>query len=159
MADITTIAELGTAAGTLILAVATFGSVRSANRAARVAERSLELGLRRHIVGGWLRQRQETHPEIDGFRQQMRDLYIPPSDTGFWQAGIRDDDPYRSAVETALEGDEVGFSVFLLYGDHEGGQRAISRFGLRPHEEEGRWFCSVSRHWTLEGPDPRGDVH
>ena len=46
MADITTIAELGTAGGTLILAVATFGSVRSANRAARVAERSLELGLR-----------------------------------------------------------------------------------------------------------------
>jgi hypothetical protein len=40
MADITTIAELGTAGGTLILAVATFGSVRSANRAARVAERS-----------------------------------------------------------------------------------------------------------------------
>ena len=29
MADITTIAELGTAGGTLILAVATFGSVRS----------------------------------------------------------------------------------------------------------------------------------
>jgi hypothetical protein len=90
----------------------------------------------------------------------MRDLYIPPSNTGFWQAGIRnDDDPYRSAVEAALEGDEEGFSVFLLYGDHEGGQRTISRFGLRPHEEEGRWFCSVTRHWTLEGPDPRGDVH
>ena len=46
MADITTIAELGTAGGTLILAVTTCGSVRSANRAARVAERSLELGLR-----------------------------------------------------------------------------------------------------------------
>jgi hypothetical protein len=50
MADITTIAELGTAGGTLILAIATFGSVRSANRAARVAERSLQIGLRPLLV-------------------------------------------------------------------------------------------------------------
>jgi hypothetical protein len=217
MADITTIAELGTAGGTLILAVATFGSVRSANRAARVAERSLQLGLRPllvesrredppepaifgsgkvlmpgnglasverdgenivmaiplrnvgagmailhgwHIVGGWLRQRQEEHPDADDFRQQLRDLYIPPSDTGFWQAGIRTpEDEYRPMVEAALAGEEEGFSVFLLYGDHEGGQRTISRFGLRPHEEEeGRWYCSVTRHWSLEGPDPRADT-
>jgi hypothetical protein len=61
-------------------------------------------------------------------------------------------------VEAALDGEEEGFSVFLLYGDHEGGQRTISRFGLRPHEEEGRWFSSVTRHWNLEGPDPRGDA-
>ena len=217
MADITTIAELGTAGGTLILAIATFGSVRSANRAARVAERSLQIGLRPllvesrredppepamfgsgkvlmpgnglatverdgddivmaiplrnvgagmailhgwHIVGGWRRERLETHPELAEFRQQLRDLYVPPSDTGFWQAGIRGaDDPYRPPVEAALASDEEGFAVFLLYGDHEGGQRTISRFGLRPHEEEGRWFCSVTRHWNLEGPDPRADAH
>jgi hypothetical protein len=36
-----TLASLGTAAGTLVLAVATFASVRSANRAARTAERAL----------------------------------------------------------------------------------------------------------------------
>jgi hypothetical protein len=36
-----TVAELGTASGTLVLAVATFASVRSANRTARLAERSL----------------------------------------------------------------------------------------------------------------------
>jgi hypothetical protein len=217
MADITTIAELGTAGGTLILAVATFGSVRSANRAARVAERSLQIGLRPllvesrredppepamfgsgkvlmpgnglatverdgddivmaiplrnvgagmailhgwHVVAGWRRQRLEEHPELEEFRQQLRDLYVPPSDTGFWQAGVRSpDDEYRPAVEAALSGEEEGFSVFLLYGDHEGGQRTISRFGLRPHAEEGRWFCSVTRHWNLEGPDPRADVH
>lgn len=46
MADIATIAEIGTAAGTLFLGAATFASTRSANRAARVAERSLLLGLR-----------------------------------------------------------------------------------------------------------------
>src|SRR6516162_6442973 len=46
MADWPTIASLATAAGTLVLAAATFASVRSANRAARVAERSLLAGLR-----------------------------------------------------------------------------------------------------------------
>src|SRR5215208_3607007 len=46
MADWPTIASLATAAGTLVLAAATFASVRSANRAARTAERSLQAGLR-----------------------------------------------------------------------------------------------------------------
>jgi hypothetical protein len=41
-----TISSLATAAGTLILAVATFSSVRSANKSARVAERSFQLALR-----------------------------------------------------------------------------------------------------------------
>jgi hypothetical protein len=40
------IASLTTAAGTLVLAVATYASTRSANRASRVAERSLLAGLR-----------------------------------------------------------------------------------------------------------------
>src|ERR1019366_5901769 len=46
MADWVTISALATAGGTLILAVATFASVRSANRAARAAERSMLAGLR-----------------------------------------------------------------------------------------------------------------
>ena len=46
MADWVTISALATAGGTLVLAGATFSSVRSANRAARVAERSLMAGLR-----------------------------------------------------------------------------------------------------------------
>ena len=46
MADWVTISSLATAGGTLVLAVATFGSVRSANRAARTAERALQVGLR-----------------------------------------------------------------------------------------------------------------
>ncbi len=45
MADWTTISSLATAGGTLVLALATFSSVRSANRAARVAERALLAGL------------------------------------------------------------------------------------------------------------------
>jgi hypothetical protein len=39
--DVTTAAEIGTAVGTLFLGVATFASVRSANQASRMAERSL----------------------------------------------------------------------------------------------------------------------
>ena len=45
-----TTASLATAAGTLVLAVATFASVRSANRAARTAERALLEGLRPVLV-------------------------------------------------------------------------------------------------------------
>jgi hypothetical protein len=48
--DAATIASLCTAAGTLILAVATFAATRSANRSARVAESALRAGLRPVLV-------------------------------------------------------------------------------------------------------------
>jgi hypothetical protein len=44
--DWTTAASLATAGGTLILAVATFASVRSSNRSARLAEYSMQIGIR-----------------------------------------------------------------------------------------------------------------
>ena len=50
MADWATIAEVGTAAGTLVLAFATFGATRSANRSARIAERAFEARLRPVLV-------------------------------------------------------------------------------------------------------------
>jgi hypothetical protein len=50
MADTATIASLATAGGTLILAVATFMSTRSANRSARIAERALDLNLRPVLI-------------------------------------------------------------------------------------------------------------
>jgi hypothetical protein len=46
MADWATISSLATAGGTLVLAIATFSSVRSANRSARIAERAFQVGLR-----------------------------------------------------------------------------------------------------------------
>lgn len=46
MADWATISALATATGTLVLAAATFASVRSANRAARVAEQAFLIGQR-----------------------------------------------------------------------------------------------------------------
>lgn len=44
--DWATISALATGCGTLILAIATFASVRSANRAARTAERAFQVGMR-----------------------------------------------------------------------------------------------------------------
>ncbi|WP_370055741.1 hypothetical protein [Leifsonia sp. EB41] len=46
MFDWVLVADLGTAVGTTVLAVATFASTRSANRSARVAERALLEGIR-----------------------------------------------------------------------------------------------------------------
>jgi hypothetical protein len=45
-------------------------------------------------------------------------------------------------------------TVDLLYSDHEGGQRAISRFGLFPGQSS-VWMFSVVRHWNLDRIDPR----
>jgi hypothetical protein len=50
MADWVTISSLATAGGTLVLAVATFSSVKSANRSARTAERALLAGQRPVLI-------------------------------------------------------------------------------------------------------------
>ncbi|HEV3283814.1 MAG TPA: hypothetical protein VG010_06390 [Solirubrobacteraceae bacterium] len=51
MADWSTIASTATAAGTLVLAVATFSSVRASQRSARLAERSTQLSERSLLLG------------------------------------------------------------------------------------------------------------
>lgn len=225
VADVTTIAEIGTASGTLFLGAATFASTRSANRAARVAERSLLLGLRplliparsgdpdpkvifgdgqkflvasgtalveeiddvvymviplrnagagmavlqrydiltenplqdphRSLEDGLRARRERHYGPIESFRRQQRDIYIAPGDTGFWQAALRDgEDEVHAEVMRTLADGPTPISVDLLYGDHEGGQHAVSRFLLLP-TEEGGWLCSVAFHWTIESPDPR----
>jgi hypothetical protein len=215
MADTSTIASLATAGGTLILAVATFASTRSANRAARVSEQSLKVGLRpvlfnarpqdppqkvgygddhwlmlrdgmaavqesdgnvylalplRNVASGlavlhgwhlWPRRAgiDDPHPEIDDFRMQTRDLYVPAGDVSFWQAALRDteDELYAPVCEAIAA--RTPLSVDLLYGDHEGGQRTITRFYMAPRshadEEPWLWTCSTSRHWNLDRADPR----
>jgi hypothetical protein len=50
VADWVTISSLATAGGTLVLAVATFSSVKSANRSARTAERALLAGQRPVLI-------------------------------------------------------------------------------------------------------------
>ena len=51
MADWSTIASLATASGTLVLAVATFSSVRSGQRSTRIAERSTAIAERALLLG------------------------------------------------------------------------------------------------------------
>ena len=210
MADWVTISSLSTAGGTLVLAGATFASVRSANRAARVAERSLLAGLRPLLVPshlsdepqkvhfadgrvlltpggggaaevgddavyltlsirnagsgiavlhGW-RFQAEFHaaesqaPSGADFRRLTRDLYVAAGDVGFWQGVFRDpNDPEFLAARAAIEARER-LTVDVLYGDHEGGQRVISRFGFWPRED-GRWMAGVARHWNIDRSDPR----
>ncbi len=211
--DWTTISSLTTGAGTLVLAIATFAAVRSANRAARVAEEALSVGLRpllvpsrlddvtqkvfygdgRHerleggrgaadvaqgnvylgisvrnagrgiaVLHGWRfaagQPTEQAKPPLDTFRPHSRDIFIAPNDVGFWQAAFRDpaDPQYDEAIGAVRAGEIL--TVDVLYGDHEGGQRAISRFMLRRPSgpsEESPWLASVVRHWNVDRPDPR----
>ena len=189
--DWVTISALATAGGTLVLAAATFASVRSANRAARVAERSLLVGFADDkwvvaeggrgvaevgdsaiylviplrnvgagiaVLHGWnfipeLR-RDNVHAEPEGFTRLTRDLYVPVSDVGFWQGTFRDPGtPEFAAARRAIEA-RSPLTVDLLYGDHEGGQRMISRYALLPRDDGG-WLASAGRHWNVDRSDPR----
>jgi hypothetical protein len=71
------------------------------------------------------------------------------------KGAIRDsEDPFRQGLDEAFHSGGM-LTVDLLYGDHEGGQRTISRFILT-REEDGNWLPGVVRHWPLESSDPRG---
>lgn len=210
MADWATIASLATAGGTLVLAVATFSSVRSSSRSARIAEQALLLGQRpvlapthqtdppmtvtfgdRHVttVGGGLAavelvddhfyfvlplrnvgagiavlhawrvrpRAQAARDEIDteDLRPQQRDLFIPVGGIGFWQGALRDrGDDMRAGLDDAYA-DGTALALDLLYSDHEGGQRAVTRFSL-VRLESGDWLPGVVRHRRLDGVNPRG---
>jgi hypothetical protein len=211
VADWVTISALATAGGTLVLASATFASVRSANRAARVAEESLLAGIRPLILpsrpedpsvkvgfvddhfvltpgGGGTAEvtddaiyltmsvrnvgngigvldawrvelsspepGQDARPSVDDFHRLTRDLYIPPGDVGFWQGALRDPaDREFDALRRRIAGSER-LVIDLLYGDHQGSQRAISRFSLQ-QRKDGTWMAAVVRHWNVDRPDPR----
>ena len=90
---------------------------------------------------------------LDEFRLLTRDLYIPPGDLGFWQTAFRD--PAEPALAEALPALREGvLTVDLLYGDYEGGQRVVSRFGVL-REGDGGWRLTGVRHWQLDRADPR----
>ncbi len=224
MADWVTISSLATAGGTLVLAVATFSSVKSSNRSARVAERSLMAGLRpvlipspdedrlqvvrfgdAHmleiaghggtvdvangnlylglgvrnggtglaVIHGWqvlvFEGASSAPPDVEQFRRQQRDLYIPARETGFWQGAIRDSsDPGYETVRHCVE-DGSRFGIDVLYGDYEGGQRTIARFTLstggesdaepaspdREHDGRHSFRAEVVRYFNVDLDDPR----
>jgi hypothetical protein len=210
MADWATIAQLATAAGTLVLATATFASVRSANRAARVAEESLLLGIRpllmpsrpedppvkvgfadNHFVSapggggtaeltddaiyltmsvrntgsgiavlhGWRHEQSSDpgatdRPPVDEFRRLTRDLYVAAGDLAFWQGALRDPaEPEFVQIGAQITARER-IVIDLLYGNHQGSERVISRFSLQPRSDDA-WLVTVARHWNVDRPDPR----
>ena len=207
--DWATISSLATGAGTLVLAVATFASVRSANRSTRIAEQALQVGLRPLLLpsrledppekvgfvdGKWLRAPggggaaevtdeavylaisvrnvgtgiavlhgwryssewggDGDHPSLEEFHRLTRDLYVAAGDTGFWQGAFRD--PGAPEFEVARDAVESRshMTIDVLYGDHEGGQRVITRFAMRPRDD-GQWIATAGRHWNVDRPDPR----
>ena len=203
--DWVTISSLGTAGGTLILAVATFGATRSANRSARISELALRQQLRpvlmhsqledpeqkimfhggywvqvagsgaavEHSDGvvymslslrnvgsgigvllGWdvlpdVQTGRQQHKPPEEFRQQMRDLWVPAGGIGLWQGALRDDSEDMHGAMREVAANPRGFAIDLLYADHLGKQRAISRFSVTPLPED-RWIASVVRHWPLD---------
>jgi hypothetical protein len=210
VADWVTISALATAGGTLVLAGATFASVRSANRAARVAEQSMLAGLRPLLMPTRMTDEQQkigfvdhwflapggggiaevtdqvvylafgvrnagsgiavlhgwhlylgmemgsgaTRAPIEDFHMLTRDLYIPPNDIGFWQGALRDPSAPEFAAARAAINARERLVVDVLYGDHEGGQRVVTRFSMTAREDEG-WMVSASRHWNIDRADPR----
>jgi hypothetical protein len=112
------------------------------------------------VLHGWL-----FHPErilsgtsgappLDRFRRLSRDLYVPVSDIGFWQGAFRDSsEPEFAQARERIEAGEP-MTVDVLYGDHEGGQRVVTRF-LLSRREDGVWMASAGRHWNIDRDDPR----
>jgi hypothetical protein len=94
------------------------------------------------------------HADVSEFRRLTRDLYIPAGDTGFWQGAIRNVADPQFAEATALARDHGDVTIELLYSDHLGNQRTITRIALLALGGE-RWLASGSRHFTLDRPAPR----
>jgi hypothetical protein len=93
------------------------------------------------------------HAPLEEFRLLRRDIYVPPGKVSFWQIAFRDsEDAERNAMREAVE--SGGFTVDLLYGDYEGGQRVISRFRVL-REDDGAWIHTALRHWQIDRSDPR----
>ncbi|HEY8217481.1 MAG TPA: hypothetical protein VIH82_10125 [Acidimicrobiia bacterium] len=110
------------------------------------------------VLHGWRVTRDvvaECHgADLSEYRRLTRDLYIAPGDNGFWQGAVREiDDPDREEIRDLFVHRER-FAVDLLYGDQEGGQRTVTRFGFTPWDDDG-WLCMTARHWFIDRDDPR----
>ena len=76
------------------------------------------------VMHGWhvevTGQPQQTHPPLEEFIAQTRDIYVAPGDIGFWQGALRD--PATAQFKAAAAAVEAGDPMMLsiLYGDWEG---------------------------------------
>jgi hypothetical protein len=104
-----------------------------------------------HVQVG--RQAERSHPPLEEFTNQQRDIYVAPGNSELWQGALRDpaDDRFK-AIAAAIEAQDT-LMVSLFYGDFEGGQRMISQFSLQCGND--RWLAMVGRHFNIDRPDPR----
>jgi hypothetical protein len=95
-----------------------------------------------------------TRPAVGDFHRLTRDLYVAVGDVAFWQGAYRDpSESDFSEVRSRVDARER-LVLDILYGDHQGGQRVVSRFFLIPRDSDG-WLVTVARHWNVDEPDPR----
>jgi hypothetical protein len=97
-------------------------------------------------------------PDVDGFYSQQRDLYVPSGDVSFWQAAFRPGDGRDAEAARSVLRARGSLLVDLLYSDHEGQQRTVTRFMVSPygeHHAKPEYLCAVTNHWNLDRPDPR----
>jgi hypothetical protein len=104
-------------------------------------------------IAKWLGA-ENDHAEAEAFRRQIIDIYVPAGGAGAWEGALRDvDDAERDEIARVVH-DREQFTVDLIYGDQDGGQRTISRFIVLP-SGDGGWYTQVARHWNLDRDDPR----
>jgi hypothetical protein len=121
-ADWVAISAIATAGATLVLAFATFASVRSANRAARAAERSLLAGLRPLLMPS----RPEDPPQKVGFSDN-RWFHVPGSGA---IAEVTDE-----AVYLAIAVRNVGTGIAVLHGWYLDTEPVTGNTGHAPLED------------------------
>jgi hypothetical protein len=93
-------------------------------------------------------------PPLEEFHRLTRDIYVPSGDMGFWQGVFRDPqaEEFTAVSEAIAAGERLVIDV--LYGDHEGGQRAVSRLSMTT-TGDGGWLLAAARHWNIDRDDPR----
>jgi hypothetical protein len=97
----------------------------------------------------------DTPPaDIDEFRRLTVDLYVAPNGPGYWEGAIRDETEALHEEFLRVVTERQPFTIELLYGDQEGGQRTISRCLVMP-ASDGGWFSQIARHWNIDRADPR----
>jgi hypothetical protein len=205
-----TAASAATAIGTLVLALATFSSVRAGQRAARATEAALLAGIRPLLVVSGLQDPEQkisfmddhfvrvgggravieitqdviylavsvrnvgnglavldrwhlmpgrvrdefSQEDIESYRRLTRDIYVPSGEIGFWQGALRDaeDSLFEAVRDSASQRQRITLDV--LYADHTGGQRAVSRFTLLPVHDD-QWMAVAGRHWNIDAAPER----
>ena len=150
--------KIGYADGTWVHAAGSGGAAEATDEAVYLAVSLRNVGSGIAVLHGWRFYsewiRQDDHTPLEDFTRLTRDLYIASGDIGFWQGTFRDPTSSDFAAAKAAVDAREPFSVEILYGDYQGGQRVVSRFGLAPREDGG-WLASVARHWNIDRAAPR----